>query len=206
MPTDRRLKVFQYQTLAEDLLSGLPILDVGAWGFGFAGLLAARGHRVIAMDPHPGAIDYRIEGVELIRGALVGSTPGLRDFVMTENHEGAYVIDGTRGPSGVIVKIDAFTVEQVMASKGVALWDAVKTNCEGGEYDIFSHWPGPISRQIVINFHEHYRPRGEATIAAIVKHLSQWYVPIQHFKEKGLKYYAPEENYWDSLFCLKELA
>lgn len=46
------------------------------------------------------------------------------------------------------------------------------------------------------------RPRGDAEIARIVEHLGQWYKPVRHEKDSR---YCAGENYWDSLFVLKEL-
>ena len=93
-------------------------------------------------------------------------------------------------------------ISMLSADLRVECWDIVKMNCEGAEYEILSAWPGPISRQIVVSYHEHYRPRGDAYIGGVRAHLSKWYAVVRH--EKDARYYAGP-NYWDDVYVLKGL-
>lgn len=205
------IEVFEWQSLRTDLLSGLPILGVGAWGWGFESMLAKRGHRVIGMDPHPdmAAPPAEIPNLELLRAALVGTNPGQRDFMVMDNPEACYVMDlkpaEFRAPKGQrVVKVEALTLLQVMERCGVKEWDAVKTNCEGEEYNLLDNWPGPVARQVVINFHEHFRPKGEDEIQRLLGKMGEWYTIVQDPRDH--RYYAPEINHWDTLVIRKDLA
>ena len=95
-----------------------------------------------------------------------------------------------------------------MKAFDINFWDIVKLDCEGAEYEILLDWPGVISRQITVEFHEHTGANsgGEATYKKIIEHLSQWYDVIQHVKgpmyQNG-RLMCKAINYWDSLFVLK---
>lgn len=187
-----------------DFLIGGPVLDVGARGFIYSRHFAGKGHRVIALDPSPDVEDPKEPNLEYMRLALVG-VEGKRELVMHENHDGRFI--KSPGEASELTKYPVVEVEGVNISTlstrcNVPQWDLVKINCEGEEYEILPRWPGPIARQMVVSFHEHWRPAGNAKISAIVEYLKQWYTPVKHLVE--FKHYG--HNFWDSVFALKEIA
>jgi hypothetical protein len=92
-----------------------------------------------------------------------------------------------------------------MSRFGVSFWEVVKLDCEGAEYEILRNWPGPIARQITIEFHDFLggAPPGVASAghAEILAHLGQWYDVAQH---EWTTQHGAGWNYWDSLFVLRE--
>ena len=198
------LETFYDHSFAPALLTDRPVLDVGARGFSFAYHFAVRGHEVIALDPDPDIADPKIKGVKFINSALIGNGPSTAILAKTSDPEGRYIEDGSvvveSGASRV--PVHAYTIQGLSEALGIPKWDLVKLNCEGAEYGILRAWPGPIARQIVVSFHEHYRPQGQRAIDGIVEHLAQWYAPIRHESDRR---FGAGLNYWDSVFALKEL-
>lgn len=202
-----RLTVVDNHSVAEDLLTKGPVLDAGCRGFHFAEHFAKRGHPVACMDPDPSvtpppSLSDLVVWSHFLRAALVA--PGYPKHMrlrMTEDAEARHITQAEQEGDPLIY---CMTIADVMTDLHVSQWDLVKLNVEGAEYDILAQWPGPISRQIVVSFHEHTdRRRGEYAIQNIVEHLGKWYVPIRHeFDER----YCAGRNAWDSVFCLKELA
>lgn len=194
------IETIDEKTVRTDLLSGLPVLDAGARGFRFARWFAARGHRVVAMDPDPSIQDPSISGVEFWSYALVGG-PAVTDRVslaMVEDPEARYI-----GTGGKTESVQAVSLLGVTYANKIERWDVVKLNIEGSEYEILEEWPGPVARQITVSFHEHTpRGRGREGIEKIVAHLQKWYRVESHKWEAR---YCAGENYWDSRFVLKDL-
>ena len=196
------IEVIDYRSIRTDLLARGTVLDVGARGFVFAKELAGRGCHVIAMDPDPEVIDPKWMNVTFEPTALCGDGDVRRSLVLDQNPEARFILPHTESPKYPVVVVNAVTIGTIMRKYNVDVFDAVKLNCEGEEAEILPRWPGPISKQIAVSFHEHYRPIGEERIQKIVDHLAQWYQPVFHEKDAR---YSSGENYWDSLFVLKRL-
>ncbi len=196
-----KIEVIDNHSVAVDLLTKGPILDAGARGFRFAKWFSERYHETYCCDPSP---DLEVPNfvAHFDRVAL-----GARDWplkVTLHNHgdpEGWYA--GPECYREVGPRVPTWNLHVNWGWTETNPWDVVKLNIEGAEYDVLSDWPGPIARQIVVSFHEHTaRARGDAAIRKIVEHLSRWYVPVRHVKDAR---YCAGENWWDSLFVLKEL-
>jgi len=190
-----------YHSVRLDLLQNLPVLDVGAGpSFVFSKYFALRGHRVVAMDPDPSNTNPDILGVTYLRLALVGRNPGVRAFSMDPNPQARFVSPPANEvctpPLKDPVMVEGVTILHVSEMVQVPVWDLVKLNCEGEESEILKSWPGPIARQIVVSFHEHYRPIGEDAIEKIMEHLDQWYLRERHVRDAR---YGGGMNYWDTL-------
>jgi FkbM family methyltransferase len=184
---------------------GLNILDVGSRVFGFSNWFAGRDFNVICLEPDTD-IPPAPKGVTVIHAALVGhGNEGQGQLIKWSNGEGNHLsrIHGETPPSHVKQDTPCFNIEQIMKETNVEFWEIVKLDCEGAEYEILKTWPGPISNQITVEFHDFTgsNPNGEETYTEILAHLGQWYDVVQHEKTKLNNI----ENYWDSLFVLKEL-
>lgn len=201
-------EVIDNHSVRTDLLtSGGHTLDAGARGFRFARRMLELGQSVVSMDPDPEVEDPKLTGLLHRRVALVdGRYP--ENFLMLHllpDREARHLGTGSHRYIGVEqIQVRVEDIGEVMKATEVRYWDCVKLNIEGSEYGVLARWPGPIARQIVVSFHEHTSAaHGDSRIGAIVEHLSQWYVPVQHVKDAR---YCAGLNYWDSLFVLKELA
>ena len=193
------IEVIDNHSVRIDLLQKGPVLDAGCRSFRFAQWFYARGHQVVALDPSPEILEMAsIDGdsknsFQFFRRGLVANEQSTYRLVMTDDPEARY-LSHDKGESVKTAEVDAL---------GFDHWDVVKLNIEGSEYEILANWLGPIANQLVVSFHEHTpQGQGEAKIAEIIKHLSQWYEVFNHKKEKR---YGCSENYWDSQFILKEL-
>lgn len=200
------IQTYAYHSFLPKLLRGFPVLDVGSRDFRFAEHFACMGHQVIALDPDPEvkAPAPEIPNILFRRQALVGFMPGLRELVVTSNPEARYVAPPgeTFKPSDCPrIPIAAITFAELIAELGINEWDLVKLNCEGEESHILANWPGPYARQIVVSFHEHYRPIGRARIDEIIAGLGNWYDVAQNPWDE--RYYGGF-NYWDTLLSRKQ--
>lgn len=195
------LTVIAEHTIDEGYLSGGFVLDAGCRDFGFARSVAERGCRVIAMDPDPTIEEQKIDGVTFLREAL-SVNEGERHLVMTSDPQARHLEGRSEGASSSEkVSVQAVSIETIMERFGVKQFDCVKLDIEGGEIGILRAWPGPIAKQISVEFHEHCMPVSQETYDGIFSHLTNWYDVVQH--ERTARYGAGY-NYWDSLFVLRE--
>lgn len=188
------IEVIDNHSVRTDLLTKAPILDAGARGFVFSKWFADGGHSVVALDPSPDIENPHIQGVTFQSYALVGSNVTSPKLVMTDD-PGAWYIDSIK-PGWAV----GYTT--IWARKHTN-WDLIKLNIEGSEYDVLDEWPGPISRQVVVSFHEHTtRAHGRAECDRLIEKMRQWYTPFNVVWEKR---YCCSENYWDVLFIRNDL-
>lgn len=175
------------------LLRGGWVLDAGCRDFDFARYAVAKGCQVLALDPSPDVEDPQIGGV-IFEGAAVAGVAGKIRFAMTEDLEARHLATAcSRGRAVSYVEVCAVTLADVMREHGVAMWDCVKMDIEGSEYEILKAWPGPIASQIAVEFHDHVERRPAEVYEEIEAHLGAWYTVV--VRTAG-----------DTLFVLKEHA
>jgi FkbM family methyltransferase len=189
------------------------ILDVGCRRFDFAGRAAEFGCRVLALDP--GTVDDpQIDRVQFLNVALVAD-PKMRKGHLYEFGKGAgshmgHI--GKRTKAGTKKKtVPCIDLVSLMREFGIEKFEAVKLDCEGSEYEILLRWPGPVAKQISVEFHDFHelkRPKPldqmPGYYRAMFQHIGQWYDVVQHKPTTTLTVSTP--NYWDSLFVLRETA
>jgi len=196
----------------DQLTPGSKVLDVGCRDFKLAIALLDIGCCVCGVDPDPNITTVPdVPGFIFSRKALV-SRPVARDKVgilrVPDDPYGAYIEHGsnpvkTLAPGSTesayeVELIDIVTLSEVLH---VDHWTAVKLDCEGSEYEILLDWPGPISDQISVEFHDHLHGKDmNQTYDLIRWHLEKWY-DVHQWKRTGKK--AATKNYWDVLFTLK---
>lgn len=193
-----KIEIIDGHSVATDLLRGDAVLDAGARGFRFSKWFADRGHKVLAFDPAPDLENPRIKNVNFYRMGVVGAgEPGSWRFVECEDKEASYL---DRGDGEKFVATS--DLKGIMAFCRVDRFDVIKLNVEGAEYSIFETWPGPVARQVVVSFHEHTgRGRGREGCDLLVDRMRQWYdVPVHQWERR----YCCSDNYWDTLFVLRE--
>ena len=202
--------VLSEHTIDVSLLTpGGMVLDVGCRDFSFSRRMAARGCKVVAMDADSTVEDPKIEGVQFLCAAL-SDKPGRRNFLMHKDPQARRLLrSGELARDAETVSVNVFTLDEIKwrvpgSDKALSItWDVVKLDVEGAEYSILRAWPGPIARQISVEFHEHcYGKQPDSSYEEIIARLAGFgYEVVQH--ERDARHCAGM-NYWDSLFVLKE--
>lgn len=199
----RRLVTSAEHTIDLALLTpGGWVLDVGCRNFTFARELAEHGCQVVAIDADPTVEDPKLEHVTFKHLALAPE-PGDYEFLMHDNPEArCLVFKGNANSDRPRVTVQADTIEQLTARAGISQWDVVKLDVEGAEYDILRKWPGPIAKQISVEFHEHcYGRQPDSTYDGIIGRLASFgYEVVRHERDSRM---CAGMNFWDSLFALE---
>lgn len=198
-----KLELLGEHTIDTDLLTpGGWCLDAGARDFSFAKACAERGCKVVALDADPTVEDPKISNV-MFKNIALAMTPGFLQFAMTKDPQARHLGSGKHPHGGEDVPevtVEAMTLQMVMQRAGVKKWDAVKLDIEGEEHSILMNFPGPVSRQISVEFHEHCSPKPGSVYTELMYHLGRFYDLIQHTKENR---YGAGMNWWDSLWILR---
>jgi FkbM family methyltransferase len=202
------LRVFASHTLDLDLLPQAPVvLDVGCRWFDFTReVLEARPEaRIIAIDPSPDVTDPDHARVEFVRAALVGGGPAWQQLAHFSTGEGDFVTPRRTYMAGWDKQpewhdVECFEIDEVLAMYA-RHFDAVKLDCEGSEFGILEHWPGPIATQISVEFHDWDKPqyRAEGYYEQLWRKLP-WYRVVQHELSKQ----GEGVGHWDTLLVLNE--
>lgn len=185
----------------EPLVRGGWVLDAGCRGWGFSSCFAAMGFKVLAMDPGP-KVSGAPDGVEFRREALVGDGRRAAMYASWSTGEGNYICPANYEPESYqkVTSVPAIGLADLMEREGIGIFEIVKLDVEGSEYDILWNWPGPIARQITVEFHD-FRGGGpgKGWYDRLIARLSRWYKVFRHERTSdchGLK------NYWDSVFVI----
>lgn len=142
-----------------DLLSHGWVLDAGCRGWCFASAMLGLGEHVLAVDPAPLEYDggqYVFENV-----ALTHKADSYR--LRTKTSPMGWRID----PAGDM-PCYGVTVEDLMERHAIQQFDCVKLDIEGSEYGVLANWPGPVARQLSIEWHA-------GDMRKAIGRISQWY-------------------------------
>lgn len=202
------IEVISEHSVRTDLLTNLPVLDAGCSGFVFFDEMSRRGHPVIGLDPAPDitppeTLFDRTPISHFFPRALVApGHPKYARLRMTDDKQARYITNSVIATAADPV-VECVTLSAFMTELGITLLDVVKLDIEGGEYEVLRTWPGPVARQLSVEFHDHVAPRPQETYDAIFEHLSRWYTVVQH--EKTARHCLPP-SYWDTLLVLRDFA
>jgi len=192
-------------TVDLDLLPEAPrVLDAGCRDFDFSqAVLKVRPHaRIKALDPGPDIPEPDDPAIMFFRAALVG-----------DDRKRARLFTGSTGHGDFLSTLDVYydmkPVEvgclrigeiAVCDSRDWPAFDLVKLDIEGSEFEILERWPGPIARQISVEFHDWNRPeiRDSDYYERLWAKLP-WYRVVQH----GLSKQGNGVGNWDSLLVLR---
>jgi hypothetical protein len=99
-------------------------------------------------------------------------------------------------------KIAVPTVDLAKLSKrhNIQLWDLIKLDIEGAEYEVLENLDHPIATQLSVEFHVAGPNRAYPDFELLLRHLGKWYTPVV-FGETMYKGYS---GYWDSLFIMRD--
>ena len=177
------------------------VLDAGCRDLTFARGLTERGCRVMALDADPTLVNPKIENIDFYHFAIAARR-GNFYLHLADNPEARCLVNADQIVEGqAYVVVMAFTIADLLQMEKAKRFDAVKLDVEGAEYDILRTWPGPVAKQISVEFHEHVKPRPEKVYDDIFAHLGQWYDVVQHDKTRR---HCTHPNFWDSLMILRE--
>ena len=190
-----RIEIVAEHSIVPELLTpqGL-VLDVGCRSFTFSKEMARRGMIVRALDPDPTIVDPHLKDVIYHRLALDASCRKARFVMATDPQARRIAAHGE-------VEVETVDISTVSDAHHVSCWEVVKLDCEGSEMGILETWPGPIAKQITVEFHEHVAPQPLERYERIISHLDQWYTCVQH--EQSKRHCIGTLNWWDSLWVLK---
>lgn len=144
------LQKLSEHTVDVDLLSQSPIvLDVGCRGFGFCkDILRLRSKAyVIALDPDP-KMDAPDLPITFYRMALTGNGVHYAWYRDAGGEANELIENYEKGAVGV----PCINVTEVI--RPYQKIDLIKLDCEGSEFGILESWPGPIAKQISVEFHD----------------------------------------------------
>jgi len=166
------LDVFSYGHYGFLFLDGLDVVDVGGFVGDSAIYFISRGaHRVVALEPHPGAFGGMVENIMLnnLEGRIIPVNAGL------SNLGGCVEVAGSS-----ISEMQGLHHERVLSSESLSYRDCVKAltlddiirdysvdpgntilklDCEGCEYEVilgdYDHVR--LFREVVVEYHRGYR-------------------------------------------------
>lgn len=184
------------------------VLDVGCRGFVFAREMSRRGLHVIALDPDASIIAPEDSKLIFEAKALIHGSRRRAVYASWSTGEGNHLcVDRAVPHYADSSQVPCVNLQYLMKKYCVQFFEVVKMDCEGSEYDILLNWPGPIARQITVEFHDFAGfnpfPNVEDYYELLVGHLGQWYEVVRHENYPHPLAPAHPVNYWDSLFVLR---
>lgn len=195
------LRQFASHTVDVDLLpTWALVLDIGCRGFDFAReiLAAVPTAMVTAYDPDP-AIEAPPEtSIHFERKAVVGYDRKMSMYVAFSSGEANHLLGiGPLEPGSTIISVPCVSIKEF------ANWDAIKLDCEGSEFGILENWPGPIAKQISVEFHDYIDPWrwNDSYFKMLFAGPLRDYRVVQH--ERTAVGPANTFSHWDSLLVLK---
>lgn len=132
------------------------VLDVGCRGFDFTqGIRDLRPRALIyAMDPDP-MIVPPIGLCAFYAKALVSDPLRIRsNYASYSTGEGNFLTDLTVWGDAKIIQVGCYTITDMLRMTAKGFFDLVKLDIEGSEFQVLENWPGPIARQVSVEFHD----------------------------------------------------
>lgn len=176
------------------------VVDVGCRDFGFSNAILR--HRpeaiIIALDPDAEIEPPRDERIAFLPKALTH----LPDESLRWERRGEASSIVTEGGE-LVPNIRLKDLDFALHFHGKERFDVVKLDCEGSEFGILENWPGPIARQISVEFHD-FTDRARWNDAYFEKVFSG---PLKDYRivQHDLQPIGPFDTmgHWDSLLILR---
>lgn len=179
-----------FQVIAEHsvgtLSEGANVLDLGCRGFLFTKALRELGHHVFSVD-----LDELHEGIAYYQCA-VSNYDGRAGIIHTNDPQGTRIGGGDTVP--------CYTLETLTKQFiGEKIWDLVKMDIEGAEYQVILSMERPLAKQLSIEFHCHVGTTERQMREMENKLKNLGYKALSH---KQTQQHGAGWNFWDSLFEL----
>ena len=190
-------KTFQVTVLAEHsvCLDILPekafVLDLGCRGFGFTHAMRELGHHVVPIDMdklHDGQAYYQCAVSDHDGKVAILKSPDPQATRIDPSHEGT---------------VPCYTLQTLSGNflnKG-QIWDVIKIDIEGAEYQVIMSMDRPMARQLSVEFHLHTGIYSQIEMRQMENRLYE--LGYQAVKHEYTPQHGAGNNYWDSLFILK---
>lgn len=192
-------------TVDLDILPKAPmVLDVGCRDFDFTLAVLRRmpSAFIVALDPSPDVISSPFETVIFERLALVGKDRNMALLAMHSSGEGNFICEDPPWFAEAAA-VKCITLPQLMEKHGVKFWDLVKLDCEGSEFGILEHWPGPVARQVSIEFHDWTGPWEGYVAGDYYERLFAGPLKDYEIVQHELSRQGEGVGHWDTLIRLK---
>jgi FkbM family methyltransferase len=167
------------------------IIDIGCRGFLFTDALTELGHNVYAID-----IDDLV-GHKYIKGAIA-DFDGFVEIARFQDPQATRI--DKRAPQSAS-SVPCMTLKTFSMKCNIEMWDLIKIDVEGAEYEIIMSLEKAPAKQLSIEFHLHTGIYKMHEVDLMIDKLkSLGYAAVQHdyTSQHGVGF-----NYWDSLFILK---
>jgi FkbM family methyltransferase len=154
-------KIAGEHTIDVDLLPEAPlVLDVGCRDFLFCKeILELRPKgRIVAFEPDPATVPPDDERIQFFKRALTHR--GESTVTWQGEGDGSYIAGaeysygwGVNDPTKA-AQVPNTKFDDLIAYLQWDCFDLVKLDCEGSEFGILENWPGPVAKQISVEFHD----------------------------------------------------
>lgn len=146
-----------YHSVETSLLNpGGWALDAGCRGFSFTRAMRDLGCTVLALDPASDVVcpEELKFGPLAVRFANLLLTERCSMYLFYESNDrmSSTIIPSNRHAMAEIMCV-GLNVATLMSLIGIAIFDVVKLDIEGAEYSVLNAWPGPVARQISVEWH-----------------------------------------------------
>lgn len=139
------------------------------------------------MDPAQDVSDPVLSNVHFLNTALWDSCGG-KHFLRDADPMACRLTDDQSMP-----QVRCADIRSIMLAFGVRIFDAVKLDIEGAEYQVLKAWPGPIAKQISVEFHPHFC-KDKDLISAARAQLDKWYTCVENKEEIDHLFVLRESN------------
>ena len=201
-------------TVDLDLLPEAPrVLDAGCRDFDFTAAVLEHRPRsyVYALDPGPDLCPppplmqrYPDALIHFSNRALVGSPRFKARLFTGSTGHGDFLSELQSYYDMIPIEVHCVTLSELGGPNPFDFWDLVKLDIEGSEFEVLERWPGPIARQISVEFHDWNQPHtcySETYWRELFTHLGKFgYRVVQH----ELSRQGNGVGHWDSLIVLDD--
>jgi FkbM family methyltransferase len=200
--------ISEHSFLEEKIDSNGIVLDLGSGKtMSFAIPIADYVSKVIAVDILKPTVEYNKSKI-YFENYAVSTKEGIEKVILYKDSDATSIIDIFDEFNDAV---DTFLIEikpisYFMRKYNVDLFEIMKMDIEGSEYEILNNLNEPIAKQISVEFHDFrgMNKEGNLFYKNLINKLEKWYIISTHKYTHHPGFPVNHGwNYWDSLFVLK---